>query len=205
MLLRNYCNARPAAVAILVLTVVFQSSIIWAAPGIPSRKKPVLVAATPSVADIALKSGGVLRGQIVNQARAAIYKASVPKASVPKASVELSSGRQHWRTHTDAQGWFEIANLRGGTYQFRADGQTQSLRLWSPGTAPPGASLGILVLPSTDVVRGQNPVSPNTNQFFRVAKERLANPRVVGGIIATAVAIPVAINNLQDDDTPATP
>ena len=195
MLLRNYCNARPAAVAILVLTVVFQSSIIWAAPGIPSRKKPVLVAATPSVADIALKPGGVLRGQIVNEAG----------VGTPKVTVELTSGRQHWQTKTDAQGWFQFAELRGSIYQFCGDGQTQNLRLWSPGTAPPGASLGILVLPATDVVRGQNPVSPNTNQFFRVAKERLANPRVVGGIIVTAVAIPVAINNFNDDDPPATP
>ena len=151
---------------------------------------------TNRVADIALKQGGVLQGQIINAAG----------VGVAKATLELTNGRQHWQAKTDGQGWFQFANLRGGTYHMQAGGQSQILRAWAPGTAPPTASLGLLVSPSTDVVRGQNPVSPNTNQFFCVAKKRLANPWVVGGIAATAVSIPVLINNIDDDDTPpATP
>ncbi len=147
-----------------------------------------------SSADVELRRGGVLVGQAVSESG----------AGVANAPVEVSNGRQAWRTKTDAEGWFQIAELRGGMYQFRASGQTQQLRAWAPGTAPPSASRGILVTPPDDVFRGQRVLSPNTNQFFRVAKRRLANPLVVTGTILTAVAIPVAIHN-ADDDPPASP
>jgi len=171
-----------------------------AAQNVEAQTAPVSVTAPVRAADIALKQGalkqgGLLQGQVVNAAG----------VGVTNALVELANGRQKWQTKTDAQGGFQFAGLRGGTYQFRATGQSQVLRVWTTGTAPPSASLGVLVTPSTDIVRGQRVVSQNTNQFFRVAKQRLANPWVVGGIVATAVAIPVAIHNADDDAPPATP
>ncbi len=161
-----------------------------------SEIAPAACSAPIHAADIALKRGGTLQGQVVDGAG----------VGIGGVLVELTQCRQHWQTKTDAQGWFQVAGLRGGTYQFRAAGQTQLVRVWTPGTAPPRASRGMLVLPSTDIVRGQRVVSPNTNQFFRVAKQRLANPWIFGGVVATAVAIPVAIHNGNDSDPPpATP
>jgi len=142
-----------------------------------------------------LKHGGLLQGQVLNNA-------GIGEANVV---VQLTNGRKNWQTKTGSQGWFRIASLHGGTYELQVEGQKQLLRAWAVGTAPPKASRGILFMPSTDVVRGQRVVSPNTNQFFRVLKQRLTNPWVVGGVIVTAVAIPVAIHNADDDDPPATP
>ena len=147
------------------------------------------------VGDVALQQGDVLHGQVVNAS-------GTGKAEMV---VQLVRGQQRWQAKTNSYGWFQFTGLRGGVYQFQAAGQTQLLRVWAAGTAPPHARRGILVTPTTKVIRGQRVVSPNTNQFFRVAKQRLANPLVVGGIVATAVTIPVAIHNADDDDPPATP
>ena len=150
---------------------------------------------TESVAaDIALQRGAILQGQVVNS----------EGIGVPNEPVRLTNGKQHWQTQTNEHGCFQLTSLRGGTYQFQAAGQKQLLRAWSAGTAPPRARQGLLVTPPTDVFRGQRVVSPTTNNFFRVAKHHLTNPVVITGITLTAVAIPVAIHN-SDDDPPATP
>lgn len=145
-------------------------------------------------ADIELKREGVLVGQIVNAAG----------VGLSNESVKLTRSREIFEAQTDEKGWFRFKELRGGVYQIHTAGHTQSVRLWSNGTAPPRASQGLLITPPAEVFRGQRVLSPNTNQFFRVAKQRLANPLVVTGTILTAVAIPVAIHN-SDDDPPATP
>jgi len=189
------CIVRSSFFWALALMVVLQPYASGAALIAQPAAVPPLTAAPMRVVDVALKRGGVLQGQIVNEAGAGI-------AEVP---VKLTAGRQHWQTKTDAQGWFRVAGLRGGTYQFLAVEQVQLLRAWAAGTAPPSASQGVLVTPSTDIVRAQRVISPKTNRFFRVAKQQLANPWVFGGIVATAVAIPVAIHNADDDDPPATP
>ena len=51
-----------------------------------------------------------------------------------------------------------------------------------------------------DLVRGQWCPPSRVNCFFRKAKVWATNPFVVGGVIAAAVAIPVALNN--DGDGP---
>ncbi|MEM8947002.1 MAG: carboxypeptidase-like regulatory domain-containing protein [Planctomycetota bacterium] len=144
------------------------------------------------VADVQLQPGGTLIGQVVD----------VFGAGLASQAVELSSGGRSWRATTDSDGWFRFGEVRGGVYQFRADEHLQVFRIWAHGTSPPNARRGILVTPSEDVFRGQRVLSPNTNQFFRVAKQRLSDPLVVSGVIVTAVAIPVAIHN-SDDDPPA--
>ncbi len=180
---------------VAAIALVLQPCVALAAPLAQRHPAAVLAAGPISVADIALSEGGVLRGQIVNSAG----------AGVAVATVDLSNGQQHWQTKTDANGWFQIDNLRGGTFRLQTAEQSQVFRLWAVGTAPPSACKGVLVAAKSDVVRGQRVVSPYTNQFFRVAKQRLANPWVVGGIVATAVAIPVGIHNADDDNPPATP
>ncbi len=180
---------------VLVSILVMQPCIVMAVPNVTLQAQPTSPAAPIRNADVALKRGGVLQGQVVNEAG----------IGIARATVELTNGRQHWQTKTDGQGWFQVTNLGGGTYQFRAAGQTQVLRAWLAGTAPPSASQGMLVTPSTNIVRGQRTVRPKVNQFFLANKRRLANPWVFGGIVATAVAIPVAIHNADDDDPPASP
>lgn len=155
---------------------------------------PLLKAAT-RVPNIALMTDGMMQGQLVSQA-------GIP---LRDATVLVNNRQRQWQTKSDAQGRFQFTGLRGGTYRVETAGQSQLVRVWATGTAPPQASRGLLLTPQADIVRGQRIPSKNTNQFFRVAKQRLANPWVVGGIVATAVTIPVAIHNSDDDTSPATP
>jgi len=195
MLSRYWIYVRSRFSWLMACALVAQPLYLSAAPIANSKSLSVTTTGLSSTADVALKSGGVLSGQVFSQAGTAIVG----------AVVQVQAGQQVWQTRTNAKGWFHFVNLRGGTYQLQAAGQSQLLRAWAKGTAPPHAREGLLVIPPIDVIRGQRVLSPNTNQFFRVAKKRLANPLVVGGIVATAVAIPVGIHNLDDDDTPATP
>jgi len=179
----------------VMLTLVLHHDSALAKPPGAVESTPIVTSIPIRFGDVALKRGGVLQGQVVNGAG----------VGVSDVVVELSHGQQTWQTKSGSDGWFQLTGLRGGSYQFQAAGQSRMLRAWADGTAPPHANQGVFVARSTDVVRGQRVVSPNTNQFFRVAKRRLTNPWVVGGIVVTAVTVPVAIHNADDDDPPATP
>ena len=170
---------------------------IEALAGLPAETNRPHASASPAlrVADVALQRGGLLEGQVVNASG----------HGEPNVVVRLKSGRATWQTDTDSRGWFRFSDLRGGAYQFEVSGQGQPIRAWSAGTAPPNATLGILVTPSTDVVRGQRVVSPRTNRFFRIMKQKFSEPLFVTGVALTAVAIPVAIHNSNDDDPPTSP
>ncbi len=148
-------------------------------------------AATPqqekiNVIDVALADGGVLMGQVVDTQ-------GVAKANVP---VKLTAGEKELAVgKTDANGYFAFRGLRGGMYQLTAAEGTGMYRLWAPRTAPPSAQRGALVVAGQDLARGQ---------LGARMRAWLSNPWVVGGIVATAVAVPVAIHN-ADDNTPSSP
>lgn len=188
-----------------LLTLLFPPAQVVAAPSgkiesstlISVAHVPATRASTAAtrVPNLALTTDDTLQGQLVSQA-------GIP---LRDATVLINNGQRQWQAKSDAQGRFHFLKLRGGTYRIETAGQVQLVRVWAAGTAPPQASRGLLLTPQTDIIRGQRVPSKNTNQFFRVAKQRLANPWVVGGIVATAVAIPVAIHNSDDDTSPATP
>ena len=136
---------------------------------------------TPVVTDVALSDGGVLFGQVVDAQGSA-------KASVP---VFIRAGdRELAVSKTDGAGYFAFSGLRGGVYQLTAAEGLGAYRLWAPDTAPPAAQPGALIVAGQDLVRG-NLYRP---QFGRL-RFWLSNPWVVGGIVATAVAVPVIIHN----------
>jgi hypothetical protein len=137
------------------------------------------------VRDVALDAGGLLVGQIVDpQAR--------PLAG---AGVEIHAGGQIIaRTATDENGMFAVARLRGGFHQLAAGDSVQNCRFWAEGTAPPSATTGIQLVEGSGVVRGQWGPPPLANSLVQNAKVWATNPFVVGGVIAAAVAIPVALN-----------
>ena len=119
---------------------------------------------------------------------------------VPGAPVSLrSQGKQLVAIKSGKEGYFAFKGVRGGVYQIvTRDGQG-TYRVWSPGTAPPAAEEGALVIAGSEVVRGQEGTKPPL-------KVLLANPLVIGAVAATAVAVPVAIHNArQDRGRPASP
>jgi hypothetical protein len=103
------------------------------------------------------------------------------------------------RSRTTNGGEFAVGGLKGGVYQVIAGQGSQVVRAWSEGTAPPTAQRQILVVSDPRVAVGQ--WEPGTfGYFLQEARYTLGNPLVMGGIIAAAVAIPVAIHNANDDD-----
>jgi len=196
MSIRRWLQLRVWFSWLTVITITLPPQLLVAAPPQAAFVPSSVSRVATLVPDIALQAGGTLDGQILDAN-------GVPLAA---AVVQLTSGPRIWKTRTDADGVFHLTDLCGGTYQITAAGQSQLLRTWAPGTAPPKANRGVLITPAADVVRGQRVLSPNTNQFFRVAKNKLTNPWIVAGTVVAVAAIPVALHNIDDDDpAPATP
>lgn len=144
---------------------------------------------TTAVVDVALREGGILIGLVLDEQ-------GMPVKGAP---VSLSQqGRETARAATNDSGYFQVDNLRGGTYRIVAGPGHGLYRLWIPGTAPPIAESGALVYPADVVMRGQEGVQGPIARY-------MSNPWVVGGIVSGAVAIPVALHNYRIDKDPASP
>lgn len=135
-----------------------------------------------STVDVALGAGGVLRGQVVNGQ-------GVPLGNTPLSLRQIQG--ETATTATDSSGRFELAGLRGGTCQIVAGGSAAVCRLWSPNTAPPSAKPALLIVADSPQVLGRR--GP-------VANWVTSHPWIVAGVVATAIAVPVAIHNLNNDD-----
>jgi len=156
--------------------------------------------------DIALHEGGVLVGQMLDAQGGAIAGAPI--------SV-LTAGKEVARVQTDQSGKFEVTGLKGGVHQIATVGQQDVYRLWSPKTAPPAAQKGLMLVSSSDLVRGQgcgSGVNCGSGCGGGVGGRGggggignwIANhPIITAGVIGAAIAIPLALND--DDDPPATP
>lgn len=180
-------HIRALIVIVAVVGLCIPEPILGATPNQP----------LPNVVDVKLLDGGVLLGQVVTTEGAA--QADAPVA-ILAGNQELATSK----TRTD--GYFAFRGLRGGVYQLTtADGQGV-YRLWAPGSAPPSAQDGALLIAGSNTVRGQTYV--NNGLFPRLHHGPvgfwLSNPWVLGGIVATAVAVPVILHN-RDNDEPHSP
>ena len=137
-----------------------------------------LAAAPPNGAkDVALAPGGVLVGQVVDQ-QGAVRAGS---------TVRIQQGDQEIvRTQTDKNGVFAAQGLRGGQYLIVSDDGQSICRLWAPNTAPPAASDGVVVVTGQDVVRGQY----GGGRWLDWVR---SHPYITAGIVAAAIATPIAI------------
>ena len=153
----------------------------------PAKQSPVVV-------DVALGQGGVLLGQVVDPNGA--VKANVP-VSLRLGDRELAKAR------TDNNGYFAFSGLRGGVYMVAAAKGVAAYRVWAERTAPPTAQKGALVVSGQDLMRGQ--WHDGHRGHAGRLKCYLANPWVVAGIVATAVAVPVGIHNSNSSTVPSSP
>jgi hypothetical protein len=138
-----------------------------------------------TVADVALADGGTLHGQVVDAQGGPISGQAV---SLWQGDRELAG------TTTDSSGRFQLANLRGGTYRIAVGETSAFYRLWVANTAPPSARPAALVVVDGQQVLGQGQRGP--------LGYWLTNPWVIAGLVAAAIAIPVAIHNDQVDRNP---
>ena len=140
--------------------------------------------AVVKVRDVALQSAGVLKGQVVNQQGA-------PQTGTQVAAVQ--NGQTLAVANTDQAGRFEMANLSGGVYELRTAANSEVYRFWAPRTAPPVAQDGVLLVSDSNVALGQHGYGNGGALGF------LANPWVLAGIVAAAIAIPLAVASDDDD------
>lgn len=187
---RNLNGLVRDAAWVAAAVLVFQPQLLFA------QLLPAAGDQSMRVVDVALGQNGVLYGQLLDhQGR-----------QLPITAIHLTNGNQDWTTYTDADGNFRLEGLIGSTYQVEAAGQTEIVRAWAEGTAPPRAAEGLLLVHDNSVVLGQHCGSPVCGGMICAAKHPLANPFIFGGIVAAAIAIPVAIHNHDaDSDPPASP
>jgi hypothetical protein len=142
----------------------------------------------PKALDVELHKGGMLVGQVVDAQ-------GTPQVKMP---VSLTQGDKTLaNAATNRGGFFAVSGVSAGTYRVAA-GKTQGIyRLWAPGTSPPTAQQGTLLVVGQGPSRGQNGTTGPIGYW-------LGNPWIIAGLIAAAVAIPVAIHNNQiHHDKPA--
>ena len=143
-------------------------------------------AAAPLIFDIGLQKGNTLVGQLVNAQ--GIPQAKQKVSLIQKQKVLVTS-------ETDRNGYFAFTQVPAGTYQVAAPKAQGLCRVWAPKTAPPIAQSGLLLVDGKGAVRAQQgPIA-----YW------LGKPWVIAGLVAAAVAIPVAIHNHQSNKHLASP
>jgi hypothetical protein len=158
-----------------------QSAVLLACVGLIVPEH-VLAATTtaeqPMIADVALQSGGTLTGQVVDSQGQA----------KPQANVNVyHQDQQVASTKTDENGNFSVRGLRGGVHTVAAGEGVATYRFWAPNTAPPQAQSQAMLVADQNVTRG------NIGNGGFVAF--ITNPWVLAGLVATAIAVPIALNN----------
>ena len=175
---------RTGMIVMACLGMLIPLPVLHAATGDTPNLQP---AANRSVTtDVALSPDGSLRGQAVNgQGR-----------PVPLTRISLQQNdREVATTAADRNGHFLLPGLRDGTYQLVAGQANVTCRLWQAKMAPPSATrAALIVVDGRQVLAQQGPLG-----YW------LSNPWIVAGLVAAAVAIPVAIHNNQVDNGPRTP
>ncbi len=137
--------------------------------------------------DVALGERGTMTGQVVDTQGLGVAEQAVAL---------VQDGQEIARATTDDRGYFFFENVPGGVYQLAAGDRAVVLRAWAAGTAPPVAQPGVLVVSGQDVYRGQKAV--------RSVRNFLAHPVTVVGVVATGIAVPVALHHSRRK-SPASP
>ena len=161
-------------------------TIVAAIAGLGILLPPSAFATSPiaPTSDVALRSGGLLVGQVVD-----------PQGLAKAGTVVSIRQGEHEvvRTKTDENGVFVAQGLRGGNYQLVAKNSSCSCRLWAADTAPPAARPAALVVCGNEVVRGQY----GPGGMVGWVK---AHPYITAGVVAAAIATPLAFIDDDDDD-----
>jgi hypothetical protein len=136
------------------------------------------------VRDVALGQSGSLVGAVTDD------------QGVPQSHRLVTLLRNHRRvavTKTNGSGVYRLEHMAGGVYVVVVDNHANVFRAWAPGTAPPAAMNQLnLALASGDpapIVRGQYEWG-DTMALYDLMER---NPLLTAGVIATLIAVPVAV------------
>lgn len=151
--------------------------------------QPVLAATVstnpePLMADVTLSDGGVLLGQVVDQQGKGLAKLPLTLRDQSKI---LGTAE------TNEQGYFAFRSVTSGVYQIVSTQGYGAYRVWTPQAAPPSSQKGALLVAGNGAVRGN---LGNSCLAF------ITNPWFVLGVVATAIAVPVAISAADNPSSP---
>lgn len=160
-------------------TLVALATVSMMLPTSGFAMEPIAESARASIniMDVALDKDGNLLGQVLDLQ-------GVPMAQTTVAVVQ--QGEVLATTQTDAQGRYTFAGMKTGFYQVVTDQGLTVCRVWTAETAPPSALTETLVVDGLQTVRG--------GMNGRSWGSFLSNPWVLGGIVAAAIAVPLALD-----------
>jgi hypothetical protein len=157
------------------------------------------------IPDVALSEGGRLEGQVVD------YHGNI----LPNVPVTLKTeGVEPIATTTTEEGRFAYEGVTGGVYQVvLKDGDSTTIRAWTQEAAPPNARAEAVVYmqnttepealsPNAPTGRGGQAYRGGTRAQVGPVRRLISNPIVLPAAIATAIALPIALNS---HSTPASP
>ncbi len=143
---------------------------------------------TSSILDVKLHSEGLLVGQLFSNSGTPLVGTEVTLSMVNGMGAKAI---------TNEQGGFAFSGVSGAVH-LSSDQVSRTVRVWQHDAAPPNAAPAVLLVQQDELTRGQHH-SPLANNIVKRTKRLMANPLIVAGIVGTAVAIPVAIHNNDDD------
>ncbi len=110
----------------------------------PTPKKVV----QPTAIDVAMAKDGSITGRVLDADQKGVAKTTV---SIRQGKTEVV------QAVTDAEGRFEVADLKGGVYLVAASSGFGLFRFWTAKSAPPKSHDQVLLMSKAVVVRAQNP------------------------------------------------
>lgn len=137
-------------------------------------------------ADVALNTGGLLRGTVLNTAARPVSGISVSVLHDDKTVATVLS---------DEKGDFSVKGLRNGAHVVQAGTTHQIVRLWGTNSAPPAAVETIAIVVDDETIRGQSGGGIG-------GLGRLGTWGLIG--IATAVTLGTTLGN-DAKNSPASP
>lgn len=142
--------------------------------------------------DVALSSGGLLQGTILNSTAQPVSDVAVQILHGEKVVASTTS---------NAEGHFAVQGLRNGSHIIQVAGTQQQVRFWSENAAPPAALNQMSVVVSDDaIVRGQMGYMPVVQSGF------YNTSTAAWLLIGTGVAVTLGTTLAADDyQQPASP
>jgi len=159
-----------------IASVIFATCLLNAGWAVDTSPKTYMT-------DVALSDGGTLQGQVVD----------LQNLGQPGVPIVLRyQNRDVIKTVTNTNGQFTAQDLHGGVYNIATAQGDNTFRLWAPRTAPPAAKPSAVVY-----VQNGGPSGGGGS-----LKAILGHPLVLPAVIATAIAVPVAVSSSHHPASP---
>lgn len=169
----SFPQSRRSIACCMLLLLVSQEVILAADKAVQSEPAEL------QIHDVRLSDKNELKGVVVTSQGKTLQKISVALQA---------DGKTVQKTTTDQDGRFSFTVDKGGSFQIVTSEGIVGCRAWTAKAAPPVAANQILIVHGS-VVRGQRPI----RELFR------SDPIFAAGVLAAAIAIPIAIHESQSD------